>query len=166
MFKWMKMMKQATNDYHLLTLAEIKQNQDDDSDNLLFLDFDGVFFIMHETPGEVMGRINKLCERYAFHIVVSSSWRGNWDVALKALEDAHCKAVIDGATELSSKSRPQQILTYLNEHHYRNFLILDDAYLPGLEDHHIKTDMNDGFTEKRYQQAIKTYDQLLSHKII
>lgn len=141
----------------------------DDLDNILFLDFDGVINLdLNNYSGPfknsyLIENLNKICINYNFKIVVISSWRkySNYKEILynSGLDK---KIEILGATDNLEKDRESEIIKYLEEHIYiGKFIILDDKPFNQLKKYQVQTNMNDGFNNEKYKEAVKLINQNL-----
>lgn len=134
-----------------------------EKDNVIFLDFDGVLNkkmkdISESLPNpDAIFYINKLCLENNFKIIVCSSWRHRDDYK-KILHDMGIDDSIKilGKTDYSEYGREDEIKYYLESHDIGKYLIIDDSYLSEeLEPHHVQPASRLGFTENKYEEALK-----------
>lgn len=130
--------------------------------NLLFLDFDGVFFCQKEFPTTIGKRINILIEEYDLNIIISSLWRYDLNECQRILKEIGIDKPIKGKTTMEGTNRNDQIIEYLEKHPFNAIIIIDDAFLNKLVDYQIKCSFESGFTAQLYEQAKILLDKQLA----
>lgn len=139
-------------------------------ENLLFLDYDGVVNTSGKDGVKIFNRncirhLNKLCKKYDFRIVVSSSWKHYYNyksILYHAGLDPDIP--IEGKTE-DLKNREEEILKYVQEHpNLSDFLIIDDDFIPNMEGHLVQTMSDVGLDSKKYHEAIALFKRLKNGK--
>lgn len=145
--------KISTDFFDAAKVLREKQLAQPGEDNLLFLDFDGVFTYTHNDERELMKNIMRLVDEFHFKIVISSTWRFDPEKAYQKLEEAGCSAEIIGMTDTVGNERYLEIYSYLMKHPFHNYLILDDMDMKGLRAHAVRTVFLEGFTEKKLKEA-------------
>lgn len=145
----------------------------------LFLDFDGVINVFHQydtyteeekikldnekfefADKRCIARLNKLCEDYPIHIIISSSWRfGRLRGCRKYLKEAGFlyPLKIKDTTQIKTfQDRQLDIEQYLLEHQdYKGFIILDDIEMKDLNKYLVHTDPFIGYSKERDNYARK-----------
>ncbi len=141
--------------YHIPTTYKIKKLRKkwNSNENLLFLDFDGVFFCEKEFPTTIGKRIDKLIEEYDLKIIISSSWRYDLDECQRILTEIGINKPISGSTTMEGLNRNDQILDYLKKHPFNAIIVIDDSFLAKLVDYQIKCTFEYGFTAQLYEEA-------------
>lgn len=135
----------------------------DDLDNILFLDFDGVINLdLNNYTGpfknkNLIDNLNNFCINYNFKIVVISSWRkySNYkEILYKSGLDKKVEVV--GSTVNLEKDRDQEVIDYIENHCYIDkFIILDDKPFYILKKYQVQTDIDKGFDNEKYEEAVK-----------
>ena len=123
------------------------------SDNLLFLDYDGVFICMHQEIKSYVQRIERICQEFDLKVVISSSWREYYPQCLDILWEAGFNGKVIGRTTLEGYDRNKQIYEYIKGHGFNKLLILDDMPLWFFHGYHVKTDFEKGFDDEAYELA-------------
>lgn len=143
----------------------------------LFLDCDGV--VNHEEWYErywneelqytncdydidplVIKRLNKLVEETGCEIVMSSSWRFDFEISVNRLKLSGLKydinERIDGCEFGGNVKRGELIRKFIMDNPCDNYLILDDDddMLEEQSDHFIKVDRMVGFTDENLYNAV------------
>ena len=137
------------------------------SNNIIFLDFDGVINIKTDNfttvqSEEAIKYLNKLCLETGFKIVVCSSWREH----INYIDFLHNLGLderieIVGKTNNSNSGKEFEIQQYIEEHDIDKFIIIDDAYFSSyMTPHHIQTAPKLGFTENKYLEALTKISKL------
>ena len=139
-------------------LKELSRNLD----NIVFLDFDGVINLDLDnysgpfTNKNLINNLNKLCLEYNLKIVVISSWRKYSDyreILYKSGLDN--KIEILGSTDNMETEREKEVIKYIKEYPYINkFIILDDKPFGILKKYQVQTDIDKGFDNNKYREAI------------
>ena len=148
--------------------------------NVIFLDFDGVINTPiwsvkngelscdynHPSDGTVnnfqaVQWVSEFCEKYNYHIVVSSTWRiGDFDLA-KCLYDSGLRRRIKviGVTPRLYTSRGDEITEWLElNQHVKNYLIFDDDNDMTKHMHRlVKCNQAVGFTMDSYNHAVSLH---------
>lgn len=148
------------------------------SNNVIFLDFDGVVNtpLWEEKDGKFTcnygypskGKVNdwqavqwvsEFCEKYGYSIVISSTWRFNPERAIQCLINGGLRKGIEilGCTpRLDGKTRGDEIEEYLITHpEIKHFLIFDDDTDMGkYMDYLVQCDSANGFKENEYNAAV------------
>ena len=136
--------------------------------NIIFLDFDGVIntkeddYTGKEVNNDAIYYINKLCLETGFKIVVCSSWRHRMNYK-DFLYNAGIRPEIEiiGKTEYNPYGREAEIKDYLKENKVDKYIIIDDSYLSSdMKDHHVQPASRLGFTQNKYEEAMKKISQL------
>ena len=109
--------------------------------------------------------LDKLCKEFTADIVITSTWRKDYDLACRCLYNSGLSKNIRiiGATPWLDQCRGSEIDAWLKEHPCPAFVILDDdSDMEPYTDHLIKTDTYDGFTFNSYVKAKKLLQKQLS----
>lgn len=121
--------------------------------NLLFLDYDGVFLCLHQEVKPYVERIERLCREFELKVVISSSWREYYPQCLDVLREAGFTQEVIGRTSLEGYDRNKQIFDYIKKHGFHKLLILDDMPLWFFCGYHVQTDFERGFDDEAYALA-------------
>lgn len=106
-------------------------------------------------------KLLELCNKYNYHIVISSTWRmfGDYKIFNKYFETYFnifyrmnkCKDLVVGATPILHSDRGKEILTYINQNEVEEYIVIDDGIsdIVGYVDNSriVKTDIKYGLTE-------------------
>lgn len=136
---------------------------EDDLQNILFLDFDGVVNISLNPRSPLcfdercMNNVNKLCHRFNLKIVVISSWKRQYKYKEILYNQGLDKDIeVIGKTDDLNGPREDEVKKYLEDNIYIDkFIILDDAFFNELTPYQIKPTFAVGFDQKKYQEAVK-----------
>lgn len=144
----------SENDRYLnmtMKMVWLKEKWKDNENNLLFLDFDGVFMVEGNDEADYLKRIEKLCENYNLKVVISSLWKRDFNECLSILSPYNLNII--GHTTLEKLGRESEILEYLCTHPFKKFVILDDIKMCDLKDFAVHVDYRKGFTEEALNEA-------------
>lgn len=109
--------------------------------------------------------LEKLCKEFSANIVITSTWRKDYDLACESLYNSGLSkdVKIIGKTPWLDGYRGAEIDAWLKEHSCPAFVILDDdSDMEPYTDHLIKTDTYDGFTFNSYIKAKELLQKQLS----
>ena len=128
---------------------------------VIFLDIDGV---LNNTPSgpdfepELVGRLNRHVELGGAGVVISSSWRLDFelDQLVALMRAAGFAGQVIGATpDLEGLGRGPEIAEWLRENPAESFVILDDeADVGALSDHLVRTSPYRGLGPREAGQAL------------
>ena len=109
--------------------------------------------------------LEKLCKDFGADIVLSSTWRKDFDLACESLYNSGLSKDIKiiGATPWLGTLRGIEIKEWLKKNPCQAFVILDDdSDMEDLVDHLVLVDNSAGFTSKDYGKAVALFEQQLS----
>lgn len=109
--------------------------------------------------------LEKLCKEFNADIVITSTWRKDFDLARESLYNSGLSkdVKIIGATPWFGVSRGIEIKEWLKKNPCQVFIILDDdCDMEDLVEHLILVDNSAGFTSKDYRKAAALFEQQLS----
>lgn len=109
--------------------------------------------------------LEKLCKEFNTDIVMTSTWRKDYELACECLYNSGLSKDIKiiGVTPWLNKPRGEEIEAWLKTHSCSAFVILDDdSDVEPYLDHLVKTDTYDGFTFNSYIRAKKILQNQLS----
>lgn len=118
------------------------------------------FFLKERKVNDIqaIGWLNSLIKEIPeIRIVVTSTWRRRKDYD-KCLYRAGFKGEIIGKTDCLDTKRAVEIRKWLEDNQEKlnieDYIILDDEYIEGFENHLIQTDWMDGFKGKHYMEIL------------
>lgn len=105
--------------------------------------------------------ISQFCFKCKFDIVVTSTWREERNYKDCLINGGLRKGIeILGCTQLTDKTRGEEIRDYLNAHpEIKQYIIVDDEddFLPEQREHFVKVNADYGFHQPEYKQCIQLY---------
>lgn len=108
--------------------------------------------------------LEKMCKDFGASIVLSSTWRKDFDLACECLYNSGLSkdVKIIGATPWLGSTRGTEIKAWLEENPCQAFVILDDdSDMEDLADHLVLVDGAAGLTSKDYGKAVVKFEQQL-----
>ena len=154
-----RVLKQLEEDRKIYSQEEL--------DNIVFLDFDGVLNldIVNSGSGRTkipMRNLNHLCLDYNFSIVVISSWRSEVNYQELLYESGlDSRIKILGATDVLGTSKEIEIIEYIENHNNINkFIVLDDGCFDELKKYQVQPIFYKGFDDEKYIEAVELIESL------
>ena len=141
---------------------------------VIFLDVDGVLNSVETTTlcygfvgidDEKVAKLRKIVEATGAQIVLSSSWKHDWEPLDKDKQNKYGDYLdqkLNKTSEANSECRGEGIVEWVGTHEVDSFIILDDEWFDfkelGLQSRVIKTefyDENGGLTDNHVELAIE-----------